>query len=42
MRRDPDVELVIEQIVGSIRCPTCGGRSRVKKRTVVVYIDLPL
>ena len=41
-RHGPDVELVIEQIVGQIRCPACGERAQVKERPVVHYVDLPV
>jgi transposase len=41
-RRGPQVELVIEQVVTDLRCPTCGGRARVKERPLVRYVDLPV
>jgi len=41
-RTGPDVELVIEQLVGHIRCPACGKRAQVKERPVVHYVDLPV
>ncbi|MCL4446054.1 MAG: transposase [Actinobacteria bacterium] len=41
-RNGPDVELVIEQVVGQIRCPACGERAQVKERPVVRYVDLPV
>jgi transposase len=41
-RRGPDVELMIEQVTGTVRCPTCGDRAQVKERPVVTYIDLPV
>jgi transposase len=41
-RSGRDVELMIEQVVGAIRCPACGGATRVKERPVVRYIDLPV
>jgi transposase len=41
-RSGPDVELMVEQVVGDIRCPSCGGRAHVKERPVVHYIDLPV
>ena len=41
-RRGPDVELMIEQAVEDVRCPSCGGRSQVKERPVVRYVDLPV
>jgi DNA-directed RNA polymerase subunit RPC12/RpoP len=37
-----DVELMIEQVVASVRCPNCGGAARVKERPLVRYIDLPV
>ena len=40
VRRGPQVELVIEQIVTDPRCPGCGGRARVKERPLVRYVDL--
>jgi transposase len=42
VRRGPDVELVIEQVVADPRCPGCGGRARVKERPLVRYVDLPV
>jgi transposase len=41
-RRGPDVELMIEQVVGVVSCPSCGERAQVKERPVVHYIDLPV
>jgi transposase len=41
-RNGPDVELVIEQVVGQIVCPACGGPAQVKERPVVHYADLPV
>lgn len=41
-RSGPDVELIIEQVVGVVPCPTCGERARVKERPVVRYVDLPV
>lgn len=41
-RRGPDVELMIEQVVGDVRCPNCAGRAQVKERPVVHYVDLPV
>ncbi|MDE3077606.1 MAG: ISL3 family transposase [Chloroflexota bacterium] len=41
-RRGPDVELVIEQVLTSVRCPACGGSAQVKERPVVRYVDLPV
>jgi transposase len=42
IRRGPAVELMIEQVVGEIRCPACEGRTQVKERPVVHYVDLPV
>ena len=41
-RLGPDVELMIEQVVGEVRCPSCAGRAQVKERPVVHYVDLPV
>ncbi len=41
-RHGPDVELVIEQVVGQVRCPACRTRAQVKERPVVEYVDLPV
>jgi transposase len=41
-RSGPDVELVVEQVVGTVRCPACGGPAQVKERPVVRYVDLPV
>ena len=41
-RSGPDVELMIEQIPGEIRCPSCRRRAQVKERPVVHYVDLPV
>ena len=41
-RRGPDVELIIEQVVGEVRCPGCAGPAQVKERPVVRYVDLPV
>jgi transposase len=41
-RRGPDVELVVEQVLGVVLCPTCGRRAQVKERPVVHYVDLPV
>ncbi len=40
-RRGPDVELMVEQVLGKVRCPSCAGRAQVKERPVVRYVDLP-
>ena len=36
------MELVIEQVVDSDRCPACGEGAQVKERPVVHYVDLPV
>jgi transposase len=41
-RRGPDVELMVEQVLGVVHCRTCGGRAQVKERPVVHYVDLPV
>jgi len=41
-RRGPDVELMIEQVLGDVRCPNCARRAQVKERPVVHYVDLPV
>jgi transposase len=41
-RHGPDVGLMIEQVPGVVRCPTCGGPAEVKERPVVHYVDLPV
>ena len=41
-RHGPDVELMVEQIVDDVRCPSCGTRAMVKERPVVHYVDLPV
>ncbi len=41
-RAGPDVELMIEQVIDDVRCPSCGGRAQVKERPVVSYVDLPV
>jgi hypothetical protein len=38
----PDVELVIEQVVGQMRCPACSQVAQVKERPVVHYLDEPV
>ena len=40
-RRAREVELMIEQVVEIVFCPSCGGRAQVKERPVVTYVDLP-
>ena len=42
VRRGPQVELVIEQVLTDPRCPACGARARVKERPLVRYVDLPV
>jgi transposase len=41
-RTGPDVELMIEQEPGEVRCPECHGIAQVKERPVVHYVDLPV
>jgi transposase len=41
-RAGRDVELLVEQVPGDLRCPSCGGRAQVKDRPVVHYVDLPV
>jgi transposase len=41
-RSGPDVELMIEQVLDEVRCPTCHGVAQVKERPVVRYVDLPV
>ena len=41
-RRGPDVELMVEQVVGVVVCPACGKAAQVKERPVVHYVDLPI
>ena len=41
-RREREVDLMIEQVVEIVLCPSCGGRAKVKERPVVSYIDLPV
>jgi transposase len=41
-RRGREVELMIEQAVGAVPCPSCGERAQVKERPVVHYVDLPV
>jgi len=38
----PAVELMIEQVLGEVRCPSCSERAQVKERPVVRYVDLPV
>lgn len=37
-----EVELMIEQVIGEVRCPRCGTRAQVKERRLVKYVDLPV
>jgi hypothetical protein len=41
-RSGPQVELLIEQEVGPVPCPSCGAGAQVKDRPVVSYVDLPV
>lgn len=41
-RRGPHVELMVEQIPGTVRCPSCAELAQVKERPVVHYVDLPV
>ena len=41
-RHGPHVELMIEQVVEAVSCPSCGRRAQVKERPVATYIDLPV
>jgi transposase len=41
-RAGPSVELMIEQVLSDVRCPTCAGLAQVKERPVVHYVDLPV
>ncbi len=41
-RHGPLVVLTIEQVLGQVRCPACGGPAQVKERPVVTYSDLPV
>jgi transposase len=41
-RRGREVELLIEQIVTDVRCPSCGKTAEIKERPVVSYVDLPV
>jgi transposase len=34
------VELIVEQVPGEVRCPTCHRAAQVKERPVVHYVDL--
>ena len=41
-RRGPHVELMVEQVLGEVRCPSCRAPAQVKERPVVHYVDLPV
>jgi transposase len=41
-RRGADVELMVEQVPGEVRCPRCHRPAQVKERPVVHYVDLPV
>lgn len=41
-RAGPHVELMVEQVLGEVRCPRCRRRAQVKDRPVVHYVDLPV
>jgi transposase len=41
-RRGPHVGLMVEQVPGVVRCPTCNRGAQVKDRPVVHYVDLPV
>ena len=41
-RREREVDLMIEQVVDIVLCPSCGARAKVKERPVVGYVDLPV
>jgi transposase len=41
-RNGPNVELMIEQVLGEVRCPNCARVAQVKERPVVRYVDLPV
>jgi transposase len=41
-RRGPHVELMVEQVLEEVRCPSCKRRAEVKERPVVHYVDLPV
>jgi len=41
-RREREVDLMIEQVVDIVLCPSCGARAKVKERPVVSYVDLPV
>jgi hypothetical protein len=41
-RNGADVELMIEQVLDEVRCPSCARVAEVKERPVVRYVDLPV
>jgi len=41
-RNGGDVELMIEQVLDEVRCPSCTRAAEVKERPVVRYVDLPV
>jgi transposase len=41
-RAGPHVELMVEQMLGEVRCPRCHRRAQVKERPVVHDADLPV
>jgi hypothetical protein len=41
-RRGPHVGLMVEQVPGIVRYPTCHRGAQVKERPVVHYVDLPV
>jgi transposase len=41
-RAGPHVELMVEQVLGQVRCPRCQQPAQVKERPVVHYADLPV
>lgn len=41
-RVGPEVELMVEQVIDTVSCPSCGARARLKDRPMVRYVDLPV
>jgi transposase len=41
-RYGSQVELMIEQVVDQVHCPTCDGPAQVKERPIATYTDLPV
>jgi transposase len=41
-RSGPNVELMVEQVLGTVCCPACSMPAQVKERPVVHYVDLPV